>query len=305
MRAARVPAVGPIAGVAVEDVPIPEPARDQVRVAVARAALNPIDYKVVLHGHRGGRTFPLTLGFDAIGTVDAVGADVTEVAVGDRVCLMTDIPAPGTAAEFVLARERNVARVPEGVADDQAAGLPLAGLTAYQALNRAGLEAGQSILVHAGAGGVGHLAIQLAKARGLVVYATSSVAHLDLLAELGADHPIDYHATSPGKFAPAVDGVLDPCGGETAVATVSGLRPGAVHVSIVGFGPDAYRRDDVRMETMLVEPRADDLAALVAAVHQGSLRVLVHDVTPLERVRDSLEALHAGHTVGKRIIAIA
>jgi NADPH:quinone reductase-like Zn-dependent oxidoreductase len=304
MRAARVPAVGPLADVTVEDVPNPEPGADQIRVEVARAALNPIDYKIVLSGHRGGRDFPLTLGFDAVGTVDAVGAAVTAVVPGDRVCLMTDIMSPGTLAEHVLVREHNVATVPAEVVDDQAAGLPLAGLTARQALDRTGLEAGQSILIHAGAGGVGHLAVQLAKNRGLTVYATSSAANLVLLDELGADHPVDYHTTPPGKFASAVDAVIDTRGGETAVATVAGLRPGAVHVSIVGFGSEDPGREDVRLDRMLVEPRADELAGLVDDLRGGRLRVVVHDVSPLDRARDALEALHAGHTVGKRIIAI-
>ncbi|HEX7589449.1 MAG TPA: alcohol dehydrogenase catalytic domain-containing protein, partial [Demequinaceae bacterium] len=159
MRAARVLAIGSLADIIVEDVPVPVPDEDQLLVKVDFAALNPIDYKVALHGHRGGREFPLTLGFDAVGTVAAVGSAVSSVAVGDRVCLMTDIMAPGTAAECVVARERNVAVVPAAIGDTQAAGLPLAGLTASQALDLAGLDAGQSVLIHAGAGGVGHLAI--------------------------------------------------------------------------------------------------------------------------------------------------
>jgi NADPH:quinone reductase-like Zn-dependent oxidoreductase len=218
---------------------------------------------------------------------------------------MTDIMAPGSAADFVVVRERNVAKVPAGVADAQVAGLPLAGLTVVQALDLAELRAGQSILIHAGAGGVGHLAIQLAKARGATVYATASAGHLDLLADLGADHPIDYRSTPPGKFAPRVDVVLDTQGGAVAEATVAAMRPGSAHISIVGFEPSACVRDDVCVATMLVEPRSAELAALVGMVADGTLRVVVDDGTPLESFAVALAALYEGHTTGKRLIAVA
>ena len=303
MRAARVLVVGSLDDIVVDDIPVPAPDADQILVKVDVAALNPIDYKIALWGHRGGREFPLTLGFDGVGTVEAIGASVGSVAVGDRVCLMADIMAPGTAAEYVVARERNVAVVPAGVDDAQAAGLPLAGLTAVQAFDLAGLQAGQSVLIHAGAGGVGHLAIQIAKRRGATVYATSSARHLDLLAELGADHPIDYHATPPGKFACNVDVVLDTQGGAVAEATVAAMRSGSTHVSIVGFAP-AAARDDLRMLSMLVEPRASELTMLIGLVADGSLRVVVDQPTALAAFVAAIVALHDGHRTGKRLIAI-
>ncbi len=305
MRAARVNAFGDLAAVTIDDIPRPMPAADQILVRVTAAALNPIDYKVALTGHRGARV-PLTLGFDAVGVVEAVGPEVTSVAAGDRVCAMADIMAPGTAAEFVLLRERNVVKVPASVTDAEAAGLPLAALTALQAWDTVGLESGQSVLVHGGSGGVGHFAIQLAKLRGAMVYATASARHLDVLEDLGADHPIDYHATSPSKFAGLVDAVLDTRGGEVAAASLHGMRPGGTLVSIVGFTPTPEEaRDDIRVERMLVEPRADQLEGLVALVADLRLRVLVRDVVPLERVVEALEALYAGHTVGKRILTVA
>jgi NADPH:quinone reductase-like Zn-dependent oxidoreductase len=304
MRAARVLAIGPLADIVVEEIPVPVADEDQLLVKVDFAALNPIDYKVALHGHRGGREFPLTLGFDAVGTVAAVGSAVSSVAVGDRVCLMTDIMAPGTAAEYVVARERNVAVVPAGIDNTQAAGLPLAGLTALQAFDLGGLQAGQSVLIHAGAGGVGHLAIQIAKRRGATVYATSSARHLDHLAELGADHPIDYHATPLGRFAGRVDLVLDTQGGSVAEATVAAMRPGSVHVSIVGFSAASAGRDDVRMETMLVEPRAAELATLLGMMADGGLRIVVEEVSEFGAFVTAILALQYGHTTGKRLIAI-
>ena len=137
------------------------------------------------------------------------------------------------------------------------------------------------------------------------MYATASAHNLGLLEELGADHPIDYHTTPPGKFAPEVDAVIDSRGGETAVATVSGMRPHSAHVSIVGFSAADVDRPDVRMERMLVEPRAGELADLVASLASDRLRVVVDSVTPLAEIVSALTALHAGHTVGKRVVAVA
>jgi NADPH:quinone reductase-like Zn-dependent oxidoreductase len=306
MRAARVREFGDLAGVTIEEVPDPIPAADQILIRVTAAALNPLDYKVALTGHRGVRELPLTLGFDAVGTVEAIGPEVKSVAVGDRVCAMADIMTPGTAADLVVVREHNVAKVPAGVADNEAAGLPLAALTALQAWDTAGLDKGQSVLVHGGAGGVGHFAIQLAKLRGATVYATASAAHLDLLEDLGVDHPIDYHSTSPSKFAGLVDVVLDTRGGAVAAASLQGMRPGGTLVSIVGFTPTPEEaRDEVTVVRMLVEPRAHELASLVALVADVRLRVLVESVVPLERIVDALQALYAGHTVGKRILKVS
>jgi len=306
MRATRVHRFGNLADVTVDRIPEPTPSSDQILIRVVSAALNPIDYKVAITGHRGDRRLPLTLGFDAVGTVETIGAEVTSVLVGDRVCAMTDIMEPGTAADLVVVRERNVARVPAEVPDPIAAGLPLAGLTALQAWSLAGVEEGQSVLIHAGAGGVGHIAIQLAKLRGATVYATASSRNLDLLDELGADHPIDYQATSPVRFSGLVDAVLDTQGGTVAAATLRAMKPGSTLVSIVGFQPEeGEARADVRVERMLVEPRAAELETLVGLIADHRLRVVVHDTTPLERIVDALQALHAGHTAGKRIIAVA
>jgi NADPH:quinone reductase-like Zn-dependent oxidoreductase len=304
MRAARVHRFGSIGDVTVDTVPEPTPLPDQVLVRVASAALNPIDYKVAITGHRGARTLPLTLGFDAVGTIVAAGPEVSSVSTGDRVCLMTDIMEPGTAADFVLVREHNLAKVPIEVPDPIAAGLPLAGLTALQSWSLAGIKEGQSVLVHAGVGGVGHLAVQLAKLSGATVYATSSRRNLDLLDDLGVDHPIDYQATPPIRFVGSVDVVLDTQGGAVAEATLRAMKPGATLVSLVGFEPKEEARADVRIERMLVEPRAAELATLVGLVADHRLRVIVHDTTPLERFVDALQALHAGHTSGKRIIAV-
>lgn len=305
MLAARIGNVGALSAVSLVEVDQPAPGDGEIVVRVAAMALNPLDYKIALYGWRRETAAPYQLGFDAVGTVDSIGTGVTSVAVGDRVCLMADIPTGGTAAEYVLVREHNVALVPESIPNGAAAGLPLAALTAQQAFDIAGLESGQGVLIHAGAGGVGHLAIQLAKLRGATVYATSSAGNLDLLADLGADHPMDYHATSQGKFAGLVDVVLDTQGGVVAQASLQAMKPGSTLVSIVGFLPSPdEERADVKVERMLVEARSDELARLVEFLRDGSLRVLIHKICPLSGIVEALTSLHEGHTVGKRILTV-
>jgi NADPH:quinone reductase-like Zn-dependent oxidoreductase len=306
MRAARVHRFGAIADVTLDAIPEPVPSGDQILVRVVSAAINPIDYKVAITGHRGGRTLPLTLGFDAVGTVEEIGSEIASVHVGDRVCLMTDIMEPGTAADLVVVREHNVVPIPKEIPDPVAAGLPLAGMTALQALDLAGLKKGQSVLVHGGAGGVGHLAVQLAKLRGAVVYATCSREKLHLLEDLGVDHPINYQATPPVRFAGFVDVVLDTQGGAVAASTLRAMKPGSTMVSIVGFQPQKdEERDDVAIERILVEPRAEQLAYLVGLIADHQLRVVIQGTTPLERIVDALQELYLGHTTGKRIIAVS
>src|SRR5689334_955208 len=175
--------------------PIPDPIATEVRVRVQAAGVNPVDWKTRAGlGAGAGWGLPLCLGWDVAGVVDAVGPGVTRFAVGDPVFGMPWFPRPaGAYAEFVTAPSRHFARRPEGLGVVEAGGLALAGLTAWQCLvDVARVQPGQRVLVHAGAGGVGHLAVQIAKARGAHVIATASAAKHDLLAELGVDEAVDY-----------------------------------------------------------------------------------------------------------------
>ena len=304
MRAFQVLEPGEDWVVAVVDSPEPEPTADQVLVRVDAAALNPIDYKIA-SGRRGGREFPMTLGFDVVGIVEDVGADVALVRPGDRVMAMAPIGHAGTAAELVLLREENIAIAPPALDDGTAAALPLAALTALEALDIARVRKGQNVLIHAGAGGVGHFAIQLAKLRGATVYATASAANQELLAELGADHPVDYAKESTEDTAQHADVVIDTMGGDVAKASLKAMRSGGAFVTIVGWSQlDQLVREDVSVEGFLVEPRGDRLTGLVSLVEAGKLRVIVHSVVPLDQAPQALADLREGHTVGKRVIAV-
>jgi len=304
MRAFQVLEPGENWNVGVMDIPDLTAASDQVLVRVDAAALNPIDYKIATR-IRGGREFPLTLGFDVVGIVEEVGADVTLVRSGDRVMAMAPIGHAGTAAELVLLREENIAIAPPALDDATAAALPLAALTALEALDLARVREGQNVLIHAGAGGVGHFAIQLAKLRGATVYATASAANQELLVDLGADHPVDYAKESTEDTAQHADVVIDTMGADVAKISLKAMRSGGAFVTIVGWSQlDQFERADVSVAGFLVEPRGDKLTELASLVEAGTLRVIVHSVVSLDQAPQALADLREGHTVGKRVISV-
>ena len=192
------------------DLPQPEPAPTEVLVRVAAAGVNPVDWKVRMRGGLLGEP-PFTVGWDVAGTVEALGVGVTRFAVGDRVFGMPRFPREAAAyAEYVTSPSRQLARIPEGLSDVEAAALPLAGLTAWQALvETADVQPGQRVLVLGAAGGVGHLAVQIAKARGAYVIGTARSAKHAFLAELGADEAVDYSLGPVEDAVGDIDVVLD------------------------------------------------------------------------------------------------
>src|SRR5918992_1982084 len=208
---------------------IPDPLPTEIRVRVGAAGVNPVDWKT-----RAGRGMaavlgppPFTVGWDVAGTVDAIGTGVTRFAVGDAVFGMRWFPRQaGAYAEFVTAPSRHFAHRPAALSEAEAAALPLAGLTAWQCLvDIADVQPGQRVLVHAAAGGVGHLAVQIAKARGAYVVGTASAGKHNLLHDLGIDEAVDYRAEAFEKVVEPVDLVLDLIGGEVAARSLDVLHP--------------------------------------------------------------------------------
>jgi len=199
-----------------EEMPRPHPDEDEVLVRVHASGINPVDWKV-REGHLKEmlhHTLPLVLGWDVSGVVETLGSEVKHLKVGDEVFSRPDISRDGTYAEFVVIKESEIALKPKSIDHIHAAALPLAGLTAWQTLFDAGaLSAGQRVLIHAGAGGVGHLAVQLAKWKGAHVIATASAHNHDFLRKLGADQIIDYKTVRFEETIEPVDVVLDTLGG--------------------------------------------------------------------------------------------
>ena len=194
-----------------EEVPRPEPKDDQVLVRVVAAAVNPVD-TAVRQGYlrqRTGEKFPMIIGYDIAGVVEKAGAKVTKLKPGDAVYAYLTL-AGGGYAEYAVASEKEAARKPKALTFEEAAAVPLAGETAWQALiDTAKLQSGQTVLIHGGSGGVGSLAVQIAKARGAKVIATASTANQETLKQLGVDQAIDYTRTKFEEQVKDVDVVLD------------------------------------------------------------------------------------------------
>lgn len=289
----------------------PEPGRGEILVRVHTAGVNPADWKTRERGvFADGATPPFTLGFDVAGVVESVGAGVTLFQPGDEVFGMPRFPHPaGAYAEYVTAPARHFAPRPRGLDHIQAGALPLAALTAWQALvDTAHMRAGQRVLVHAAAGGVGHLAVQIAKARGAYVIATASAAKHDLLRTLGADELIDYRTQDVADTVRDVDVVLDSIGGPTWARSLRTLRRGGTLVSILPFDDTfpAQQAEEagVRAVFMLVEPDQQGLREISDLIEDGRLRVIVDAVFPLEQAAQAHELGETGRTTGKIVLTV-
>lgn len=292
--------------------PVPEPLPTEVRVRVGAAGVNPVDCKT-----RAGQGMsavlgepPLVLGWDVAGVVDAVGAGVTRFAVGDPVFGMPWFPRQaGCYAEYVTVPSRQLARRPERLDDVSAAALPLAGLTAWQALvDTARITEGQRVLIHAAAGGVGHLAAQIAKSRGAYVIGTASSAKHRLLGELGLDEAVNYQGTRFEQVLDPVDVVLDLIGGEVSRRSLDVLRPDGLLICL----PSRAAADAVAEATsrgfratgIVVEPDGHGLEQLAALVDDGRLRPIIAQTFPLDRAADAHRAVETGRTAGKIVMTV-
>ncbi|TXS74531.1 NADP-dependent oxidoreductase [Streptomyces sp. sk2.1] len=289
--------------------PRPVPGPGQILVAVRAAGMNPTDWK-----HRAAGLFlnrlPLVLGWDVSGVVEAVGFGVTLFEPGDEVFGMLPYPhGVGSHAEYVTGPARAFARKPAGVDHVRAAALPLAALTAHQALvDTAAIRAGQRVLVHAAAGGVGHLAVQIAKSRGAYVIGTASAPKHDFVRSLGADEVVDYRTIDFRDAVRDVDVVLDPLSGDTRVRSLDVLRPGGVLVSLLpGTDPDEAARAaarGIRVKTLLVEADHAGMNAVADLVAAGSLHAHVEAVFPLADAARAHALGETGRTTGKIVLTV-
>jgi NADPH:quinone reductase-like Zn-dependent oxidoreductase len=292
-----------------EDVPRPEPIPTEIRVRVQATSVNPVDYKT-RSGRGPLRTPPFTVGWDVAGVVDAIGGGVTRFDVGDEVLGMPWFPREAaTYAEYVTAPSRQFVRKPAAMSVAEAAALPLAGLTAWQALvDTARVSEGQRVLIHAAAGGVGHLAVQIAKAHGAYVIGTASPANHETLTGLGADELIDYHTTRFEEAVNDVDIVLDLIGGETGLRSLEVLKPGGLLIEVPsGAGADALaaaKKDGVRATGFLVEPAQVGLDGLIGLFEAGKLKILISKRFSLAEAAAAHEAAEHGHSIGKIVITV-
>nr|WP_306319888.1 MULTISPECIES: NADP-dependent oxidoreductase [unclassified Streptomyces] len=292
------------------EVPCPEPGLTEILVRVHAAGVNPADFMARGQGGFGPWGDPRILGFDVSGTVEAVGPGVSLVRPGDEVFGMPRFPAQaGGYAEFVTGPTRHFARKPDALTHIEAAALPLAGLTAWQCLREtARLRAGERVLVHGASGGVGHLAVQIAKARGAYVIGTASAAKHDLVRSLGADELIDYRATDFTEAVADVDVVFDTVGRDYAPRSLKVLREGGRIVTLAP-GQDPAVVADARARGFgydwnAVEPDHAGLLALAALAADGELRPVVDTVLPLDEAAKAHTYGESGAATGKIVLTV-
>ena len=308
MKAVRIQNYGDIDTLNYEDVPMPEPGPTDVRVAVHAAAVNPVDWKI-----RAGYLaemipyqLPLTLGWDVSGVVEKLGTEVTHLSVGDRVYSRPDITRDGTYAEYAVVRASELALKPETLSHNEAAAVPLAGLTAWQGLfEHAQLKEGERVLIHAGAGGVGSFAIQFAKWAGAHVIATASAPNEALVRGLGADEFVDYRSQQFEDVVAKVDVVLDTIGGDTQERSIQLLKAGGRLVSMVST-PDEASLASVGAtgKIFMVQPSSDGLSRIADLVDAGTVRVLIDSVFPLSEARDAHARSQTGRAQGKIVLEV-
>lgn len=314
------------------EMPMPQPGDNDVLVQIHAASVNPVDFKI-----RDGKLkpvlryrLPIILGSDLSGVVVEVGDSVRGFKLGDEVYARVDKDRIGTFAEFIAVREESVAPKPASLSMEEAASIPLVALTAWQALiDRADLKAGQKVLIHAGSGGVGTLAIQLAKHLGAFVATTTSTANVGWVKALGADLVIDYKTQDYATVLRDYDVVLDTLGGKVAEESLQVLKPGGKLVSISG-APDpefatemglgwamrqvfrllSYRvrrhakRLRVSYSFLFMKPSGEQLRSIGALIDSGVLRPVVDRVFPFESTTDALAYVERGRARGKVVVKL-
>lgn len=309
IKAVRIHSYGGPEVLRYEDAPKPKPAEDEVLIRVHGAGVNPVDWKV-----RAGYlkafipySLPLIPGWDVSGVVEEMGANVNRLKPGDEVYSRPDLTRNGAYAEYVTVRDSEVALKPRSIDHIHAAAIPLAALTAWQALFDAGrLTAGQTVLIHAAAGGVGTFAVQFAIWKGAHVIGTASGRNQSFLRELGTDDTIDYEKTRFEDVVRHADIVLDALGEDIQKRSWQTLRTGGTLVSIVNApSPEEAAAHGVWAVRVGVQANPQQLAEIAHLVDSGKVRSIVETVVPLAEARRAHELIQTGHVRGKIVLRIA
>ncbi|MBZ9730124.1 NADP-dependent oxidoreductase [Salegentibacter sp. JZCK2] len=299
---------------------------NEILVEVKAASLNPIDYKMA-EGHLKELVplkLPVTIGFDVSGVVVEKGADVSDFEIGDEIYSRVPHEQMGTVAEFVTINKDKVAKKPENISFEEASGLPLTGITAIQALEKAGLKKDDRILIHAGSGGVGSFAIQYAKAKGAIVYTTTSTKNADWVKALGADRVIDYKTEDYKEVANNLDIVFDTLGDDYTFDAFEIIKKSGTLTSIVGppdeesakiMGIKDYKLPEelsnlikeksVAYKHTWMQPNAAQLKEIKTMVEDGDIKPIVDLIYSFEDGVDAYEYLATGRAQGKVIISLS
>jgi len=313
-------------GLSINKIKKPAVKANDILVEVKAAGLNPIDYKIVEGQLKDmiALNLPCTIGFDVSGVVVEKGADVNNFEIGDEVYSRVPQEQMGTVAEFVAVNSDLVAKKPDNVSFEKAAGLPLVGLTAIQALERVGLKENDRILIHAGSGGVGSFAIQYAKAKGAIVYTTTSTKNVDWVKALGADRVIDYKTEDYKEVANNLDIVFDTLGDDYTFDAFQIIKEGGKVTTIVG-PPDEETAKQMGMtdytlpeklsklideksaiyKLTWMQPNAKQLKEIATMVEDRTIKPIVDFIYSLEDGIDAYEYLASGRAEGKVIISLS
>lgn len=310
MKAVIIEAYGDIEQFKLTDLPEPKITEVEVLIEVHAVAINPIDWKIRAGYLQDVLPFdmPIVFGWDISGIVKRIGEQVTDFHIGDKVLARADLKKPGGFAELIAVDEAQLVKKPDGVSFEEAAAIPLAGMTAWQMLfDKVNLTSGETVLIHGGAGGIGCFAVQLAKLKGAEVITTGSARNRDFLYALGADTFIDYHKENFQTMVHDVDAVLDVIGGEVLKNSYLVLKQGGRIVS-VAERPDQEEAMERGISASYLNSKikVQQLEELVALVSKGKLKVIVSEVFSftVEGIKQAHALSETGHTRGKIIVHV-
>jgi len=308
MKAVRIHEFGGPEVLSIDEIPVPQPAPDEVLIKVHATSVNPVDWKI-REGQRKVKfpgKLPLTLGWDVSGTIEALGEKVSAFRKGDEVYGRPDPTKNGAYAEYIVVKANIISIKPTSIGHTEAAAVPLAGLTAWQALFDHGLlKAGQKVLIHAAAGGVGTYAVQFAKWKGAYVIGTASSANIDFLKRLGADEVIDYKMEDFETTLSDIDLVIDTIGGETQLKSLTILKAGGRVITTLmpEFVAEAKAKN-VHLTSFMAQSIPDQLTEIATLIDSGKVKPVIEKVLPFTSARQAQTESEQGHTRGKIVLQV-
>lgn len=304
MKAIRIHEFGEPNVMKYEDIPESQPGPGEVRIKVIAAGVNPVDWKI-----RSGYMelpLPITMGSDIAGVVDVAGQGVESFQPEDEVFGKAS-PGQGGYAEYTVVNSSQIAQKPKSIGFVESAAIPTAGLAAWQSLfDIAGLERGQTVLIHGAAGGVGSFAVQFAKWKGAYVIGTASSKNAEFLKSIGCDEVIDYKNQQFEDIVGNLDVVLDTIGGDTLEKSWGVLKPGGFLVTTVASIPEEKtQKYGVRAERLMTQANGKELAQIAAIIDEHKIKPIVTTVLPLADAQKAHEMSESGHTRGKIVLRVA
>ncbi len=304
MKAIRIHEFGEPNVLKYEDIPESQPGPGEVRIKVIAAGVNPVDWKI-----RSGYMelpLPITMGSDIAGVVDVAGQGVESFQPEDEVFGKAS-PGQGGYAEYTVVNSSQIAQKPKSIGFVESAAIPTAGLAAWQSLfDIAGLERGQTVLIHGAAGGVGSFAVQFAKWKGAYVIGTASSKNAEFLKSIGCDEVIDYKNQQFEDIVGNLDVVLDTIGGDTLEKSWGVLKPGGFLVTTVASIPEEKtQKYGVRAERLMTQANGKELAQIAAIIDEHKIKPIVTTVLPLADAQKAHEMSESGHTRGKIVLRVA